>query len=250
MSGAESGERWDFYPCVVEDRPASVYLDLNLAEEHPPLESLYFAAIEILDPDTHGMGSQADAEQLWPLEDALLKAFRALGLCFVGRLRNNSAWQLTLYGKTGLDADLERVVSQALEGEKRRFQIGSQPDPEWSYYHGFLYPDDERWQWMQNRKVVEALAKKGDSGSRLREVDHWAFFETEASCRAFVASAEGHGFSVRVPPSEQGGQFFVKMGREDTVELEHIHQVNMQLHDLAEEHGGTYDGWESPVVSA
>ncbi len=249
MSASEDCGKWDFYTCQVEDRPGSIFLNLDLAGEHPPLDTMYFAAIELLDPAEHGMGSKAEAELMGPLEDGILEELRAMGLCFVGRLRNNSAWQLTLYGEAGRDADLEQVISEALQGGKRRFQVGSGPDPEWSYYHGFLYPNTERWQWMQDRKVVQALTNNGDAGQRSREVDHWAGFEAEPSRAAFVASAEKLGFSVRALPEPKGGLYLVQVVREDPVLLEHIHPVVMQLVDLAEQNGGTYDGWESPVVS-
>ena len=248
MSDSKRTGKWDSYLCQVEGRPGSIFLNLDLAMEHPPLDTLYFAAIELLDPGEDSMGSMAEAELMSPLEDAVLEELQATGLCYVGRLRNNSAWQLTFYGEAGRDGGVERVVAEALKGGKRRFQIGSQPDPEWSYYHGFLYPDAERWQWMQDRAVVQALAKNGDAGHRSREVEHWVGFEAEASRMAFVASSEKLGFSVRDLPEPKGGLFLAQVVREDPVLLEHIHQVVMQLVDLAERYSGTYDGWESPVL--
>ena len=249
MSASEDRENWDSYPCQVDDRPGSIFLNLDLAAEHPPFDTMYFAAIELLEPAEHGMGSEAEAEFMGPLQDGILEGTQAAGLCYVGRLRNNSIWQLALYGEAGRESDLERVVSEALKGGKRRFQVGSGLDPEWSYYHGFLYPNAERWQWMQDRKVVEALARNGDAGQRPREVDHWVGFEGETSRAAFVASAKKLGFSARDLPEPKGGLYLAQVVREDPVLLEHIHQVVMELIDLAEQNSGTYDGWESPVRS-
>jgi hypothetical protein len=41
----------------------------------------------------------------------------------------------------------------------------------------------------------------------------------------------------------------VQLVREDPVSLSRIHDLVMELSELAEEHGGHYDGWGAPVAA-
>lgn len=44
--------------------------------------------------------------------------------------------------------------------------------------------------------------------------------------------------------------FVLEVRREDPVTLQEIHAVVMQVAELAEQHGGDYDGWGCSVVNA
>lgn len=92
---------WEFYPCLVDDRPASIFVNLRYEHRRPSSfsDTLYWLRIHMLDVAAHGMGSAAEADALYPLEDALTAAAANLGLTYVGRLRNDGEWQLTFYGR-------------------------------------------------------------------------------------------------------------------------------------------------------
>jgi len=107
-------------------------------------------------------------------------------------------------------------------------------------------PDAERRQWMQDRRLLEVLAEQGDVHSIARCVDHCAYFRTPESRQAFVKDVMSEGFALD-NTSDDAEAFRAEFSRIDTVELEHIHEVVMKLVDLAEQHGGYYDGWGSPV---
>jgi len=155
---------WDFYPCRVDDAPASIYLNLWFAK-HAPLSSadtLYWVRIQILDKAEHGMGSAADAELLYPVQDQLHERAQANGFFYVGRLRTDGRWQLAFYGLAGR-LDTLQTLANMLDGlDGRKIETGSKPDPDWRYYRDFLLPDAERHQWMQDRAVVAVLREKGD----------------------------------------------------------------------------------------
>ncbi len=202
----------------------------------------------MLDVADHGMGSALEAEALYPLEDALIAAATNLGLVYVGRLRNDEAWQLTFYG-TPDHLDALNALAQEADLGGRQFQTGSKPDGDWTYYREFLMPNAERRQWMQDRRLLDVLDEQGDVHSTPRRVDHWAYFATAASRQAFVHDATREGFALESAPDEADGPraFGAQVFRIDTVDLEHIHEVVMKLFKIAETHGGYYDGWETPV---
>jgi regulator of RNase E activity RraB len=245
----DDADEWDFYPCRVDDRPASIFLNLRYEhEERPTAATLYWLRIRMLDAAEHGMGTGAEAEALYPVEDALVDATMTFGLTYVGRLRTDGAWQIVFYGASG-NEDALGAVARGVELGGRQIELGSKPDSMWSYYREFLLPDDERRQWMSDRRIVELLEEHGDLLSTPRRVDHWAYFPSADSRDAFVKHVTRDGFEIEgVSDDADGDQSFgAQVVRTDTVELEAIHEVVMTLVRLAEQHGGTYDGWECPV---
>lgn len=251
MAERERKGAWDFYPCRVDDAPASIFLDLSHIDDHPPLDTLYYAGLQMLDEGEHGMGSPQDAEVLWALEDVIVAKAADAGLIHVARMRNDGDWQLSFYGDPGKEEQLRAIVIDALidEGE-RGYRLGSQEDPEWGYYHDFLLPDEERWQWIMDRRVIEQLHKSGDQHDIPREVDHFIHFAQAEQRDACAAAARALGFRTDDSDRDDDAElpFGLSLHRDDPVELQHIHDVVMTLRALADEHHGDYDGWGCVVV--
>jgi len=110
-------------------------------------------------------------------------------------------------------------------------------------------PNAERRVWMQDRRLLDVLDENGDVHSTPRRVDHWAHFATAASRQAFVHDVSREGFGLESAPDAADGRGFqAQVFRTDTVDLDHIHEVVMKLLEIAETHGGYYDGWETAVV--
>jgi len=116
-------------------------------------------------------------------------------------------------------------------------------------------PDAERAAWIQDRRVVDQLEAEGDSLKVPRRVDHWAYFATRYGRDAFEGEARSKGFDVEqksdtnVLGDASALQFGVQIYRVDSVALEDIHGVVMELSELASTFEGEYDGWETQVVT-
>jgi hypothetical protein len=244
-------DNWDFYPCQVDDAPASIFLNLWFAEHDPPAtaDHLYICDVAILDPDEHGMGAAEEADALWDAEDAFTSQAAGLGLYYVGRVRNHGRWMMALYGPAGFGEKLGPAAATAFA--PREVIMGGQDDASWSYYVDFLYPDAERLQWIQNRRVVAALEEHGDTLEEPRQVDHWIYFESGAARQRFLDAVQPEGFVVQTlhadgtPPRIYAAQVY----RVDHVDLGAIHEVVMFLHRAAADSDGEYDGWETQVMA-
>jgi hypothetical protein len=243
---------WDVYPCLVDDNPASIFLNLRYEREAPlaGVGTLYWIHIALQDAGEHGMGTADEAGELYPLEEAVVDGAEPAGFVFVGRLRNAGYWQMTFYGPAERE-DVLRDLARPAADTGRDVEVGSTADPEWGYYADFLLPDPERRQWIQNRRLVDYLEEQGDPLSTPRRVDHWAYFETAEMRDAFLADAAGEGF-VADGGQEDGDAppFAAHVFRTDSVDLDTIHDVVMYLVGVAEGRGGDYDGWETSVESA
>jgi regulator of RNase E activity RraB len=215
------------------------------------VDTLYWVRISMLDSGVHGMGTAAEAEALRPLEDRLVDAATNIELVYVGRLRNDGVWQLTFYGSSNRDDALSELAREVRD-IGRETEVGTMDDADWSYYNGFLRPDRERRQWMQDRRLVDVLEKHGDSLTAARRVDHWAYFRTADARDGFVVDTSQAGFEVEATPddADEPFRFGAQVFRTDSVELEEIHDVVMMLIRLVERHEGGYDGWKTSVKSA
>jgi hypothetical protein len=248
----DDGE-WDFYYCQVDDAPASIFLNFALREARPSgLDTLHFVGLQILEPGDHGMGVEPDVAKLWDLEDKITEAAAAKGFTYVGRLRNGGDWQITFYAAGNRESELEQLVVDALAGADRGYRTGSKEDADWSYYDEFLTPDAERWQWIMDRRVVTQLAKAGDVHETPRPVDHFIGFPDAAARDAFMNAARERGFSAEAGDTRDQDEnpHTVQLVRSDPVTLQHIHDVVMDVVELAAAHGGEYDGWGAPIASA
>lgn len=248
-SKANTGDEFDFYPCLVDDAPASIYV--NLRHEHEALDGAdtrYTLAIRMREPDTHGIGTAGEAAALNLVEEAAIARARELGITYVGRVRTRGIWETVLYGPAGHVTVLETLVRE--RAGDRRIEVRSAADPTWSYYRDLLLPDDERRQWMDDRRLVQILREQGDVLVTPRRVDHWAYFASATDRDAFVAAATAAGFALEEASHEAdaGEQpYGAWVHRTDPIELDHIHDVVMTLVDAARAHRGRYDGWESGI---
>lgn len=246
-------DEWDFYLARVDDASASILLNLWFRGRGPIAETptLYWCAVRMTDAGEHGMGTSEEMEILGPLEDALNERCIELGFHPVGRLRNRGRWQMAYYGPADSQPMFEQAVSTTFAAAVgRELDTGSRDDPEWSYYTEFLLPDEERWQWMLDRSVVESLERHGDDGSIPREIDHWIYFSSASDRDGFLSAIEGRGFAIRDSHDEGEGErrFALQIWRKDSADLDSIHAVVMDLKTIAVPLKADYDGWETFVV--
>lgn len=253
VSPGDVPDQWDFYLARVDDAPASIFLNLAYAQLAPidRAGTVYWCKTPMGEPEDHGMGGPREMDRLGAMEDDLCDRAAEAGFYPVGRLRNLGEWTVFFYGPAGAEDRFDAAVSAAMAAHGvGEHDTGARPDAEWSIYCDFLMPDAERWRWMNDRRVVEALAGHGDLSDQPRRVDHWAFFASADDRDRFVERAAAEGFALEGAPRNDEGDlpFGAQLYRDDPVELEHIHAVVMILVELAEAHDGDYDGWETAIV--
>jgi uncharacterized protein (TIGR01619 family) len=253
-SFSDSPNDWDTYYTLIDDCPASIALNIDLAQSAPlsGLDRLLAVLVFMNEPGEHGMGDGKDPEILRHVEEQIVRAYEdKLGATFVGRIRGQGAWQLYFYGP---DTDsLAPKAAELLSGFSGWEQeVHTRSDSDWSTYFELLFPDRERLQWIQDRRVVEALVRSGDPLVVPRRVDHFAYFSSAEDRKRFVSDVQSEGYEVAELgyDSDEELGFSVQFFRSETVELEMIHDAVMKLVMTAEEFSGLYDGWETTVMNS
>jgi hypothetical protein len=241
-----SEDAFEFFPCLIDGKPASIYVNVRFDGERPEgADCRYQIGIHMRDAGPHGIGTVDEAEALNAFEETAIAELATHGLFYVGRDRCAGLWEITFYGPAGHEADV-RASAASID---RPCEVTSRLDPEWRYYAEILLPDEERLQWISDRRVVTVLREAGDNPSTPRRVDHWAYFPTAEARDAFVGAVSAYDFELESATDDGKGKrtFGAHVYRTDPVELDHIHDVVMALFDAAEQHGGEYDGWETSI---
>ena len=246
-------ENWDFYLLRVDDKPASIFVDLGVGRE-APIKGLPFMAylrVHMRAPRSDGLSSQEEFEALTSIEDAIEESLTSDGeTIYVGR--NTSDGCRDFYFYTAHPKDWHHRVNGLMQRfAPYEFDCGCRDDSEWKTYFEFLFPSDADRQRIQNRRVLHALEQRGDALEQEREIDHWAYFPTASARAAFVEAALEHGFRLRSmsEPAEAGAQYGAIVFRVDKPAPESIDDVTLPLFKLAAALGGNYDGWETEVVT-
>jgi hypothetical protein len=72
-------DRWDYYLTTKKGKPASLFVDIGVAQEAP--KEGYGVRLAVLvkqkAPRPDGLTTKEEADRLWPLEDALVPAVQA-----------------------------------------------------------------------------------------------------------------------------------------------------------------------------
>jgi hypothetical protein len=247
-------DEWDFYFARVNDAVSSIFVDLGLKADAPNEKRpwLLWVWVEMRSPRPDGLSSGEEAPQLHAIESALDALIPAVcGAQLVGRITGSGRREFYFYGEE--PGELEAAVARAMQPfEGYQFQSGSSFQPDWEQYLELLYPSASNLQRMMNRRVLDSLENQGDAHDVPRKVDHWLEFPSPAARAAARSTLEAIEFAIEGEyESEEPGAprpHSLVVSRVDSVDLRTINGITLELARLAEEHGGSYDGWESPVT--
>jgi uncharacterized protein (TIGR01619 family) len=239
---------WDFYALLVDSQPASVCLNLGLAQNAPIEGQPYMAyvRVEMLRPRPDGLSSSEELEDLAAVEDTLTEALAgSASSTYAGR--NTSSGKRDFYFYTSDPAAFTRSVQTAMAGHSDyRFEVGDRLDRNWEIYFDFLYPSPDDLQRILNRRVVDNLAAHGDNPSEPRQVDHFAYLPDTAAAASLRDHLHKQGFSVDEPRIASGT---VAVSFKRTDRPEDIDDVVIPIARRIQELGGEYDGWGCEVVN-
>ena len=243
---------WDFYFARVNDAVSSIFVDLGVRADAPMEKRpwLLWVSVDLQSPNADGLSTQAEAPVLHAIGDALDAMIApTCGAQLVGRITGAGRREFYFYGEEPGPLDL--AVSNAMKNfAPYVHECGSTLQPDWEQYLDLLYPSESNLQRMFNRRVLETLAENGDVHETPRQVDHWLEFADEAAraaCRDTLIAIDFR-LEDEFVGEEADRPHTLVVSRVDSVDSHTINGITLELARLAQEHGGRYDGWESPVV--
>ena len=246
-------DEWDFYFAKVNDAVSSIFVDLGLRPDAPNEKRpwLLWVWVEMRAPRADGLSSGEEAPTLHEIEESLNSLVPpACGAQLVGRITGSNRREFYFYGEE--PGELDAAVARAMAPfPDYSFESGSTFQPDWEQYLELLYPSASNLQRMMNRRVLDTLGQGGDVHEVPRKVDHWLEFPSPEARAAARSTREANEIAVEgVYESDAGAAlpYSLVVSRVDSVDMRTINGITLELARLAQEHGGNYDGWESPVT--
>lgn len=247
-------QEWGSYFCNVNDKLASVALDLSLDREAPMPGKpwLLWVWVYLRFPKPNGLSDNAEFEVICAIEDALTKhladACRAIE---AGRITTEGRREFYFYGAR--NDVFQAAVTEALQQfGQHKFNLGSEQDREWNQYRNVLYPSDEDFQRMKNQDVLEVLMNHGDILTAIRDVHHWIYFRSRDDRERFASEARELGYTIERESENVPGKdpFGLQITRNQSVTPDQIDDAVIELFRLAQQVDADYDGWEAQVIAA
>lgn len=245
-------ENWKNYFCNVNDKLASIALNLGLNEE-VPIESkpwLLWVWVYLQHPRADGLSDQIEFETISSIEDELSK--RLASICQTveaGRITTDGHREFYFYGSSarGFDTSVRSVMSNF---KKYKFDFGTQHEPDWNQYRTVLYPSEESMERIKNMDVLEILMRRGDTLESVRDVHHWIYFKTNNDRKVFGEKVLPLGYTIEDESEDLTREcpYSLQITRDQSVTPAKIDEAVLELFRLAKQFGAEYDGWEAQVM--
>jgi len=241
-------DHWNFYPLLVDNEPASIFVDLGIATSVPiaNFPNMAYLRVRMNEPRDDGLSSQDEYATLVALENDISRIVDGNDrYIYVGR--NTSCGNRDFYFYTN-DLSVEDALHRIMHNwQNYEYETGVRPDVEWDIYRQFLYPSPEDFQRMGNRDVIARLLENGDHLDVCRTIDHFAVFRNAVGRNAFAQYLRTSGYDVTGSMISENGEFQIAFERSDAPDK--IDEVTIDLYRAASENDGDYDGWGCVAVT-
>lgn len=238
---------WNTYMCNVDDKRASIMLNLALIN-HAPLEG-YENLVEVIiaydEMNEDGFPPRETLAKLYDVEDKIVPVASKVGAIYVGGLLSNGEKSFYFYcnDTDTLCAALNDELTLSSEFKNKILYL---EDKEWNTYINFLYPDRYTYVYMMSRSVTIQLEKQGDKLEEVRDIDFWLYFNDESDFIKCKQYFEDNKFKI-VSGEEREKDYVVHLVKESEALLDSIFANEKIIIDLEAEHNFYYDGWGCSV---
>jgi len=245
-------ERWtqdfDVYLVTMEDKPASFVVDLAAAE-HGPVDThglRLTIRVPMLQPRADGLRDASELDALGELEDRLCDRLEeAVDAIYAGRVVHGGDTTFFFYVPDGHRGDLDDLAPITGNLGRYRPEWALDEDPEWECYFAYLTPDPVSRQSIWNRRLLQAFEEGGDRLEEPREVDHLAYFPTQAQAEKAAVELRRAGFKTDdiQAPEEHADAWSLQFHRVDALSDGRPDEFCAEILDVILPLEGLYDGW-------
>jgi hypothetical protein len=243
-------EKWEFFPCNIEDQSFSVRFDTAVEQLDEDARAQYPHMIELLIPfieaKENGFPAQAEMERINQIEDDF--SCGAYPVRLIGILTGGHCSRF-VFCCNGTDEDIENMI-QTLMGENQNIEFSHRAflDDNFGYYENMIAPSLYDKNWIMDRQVCDNLSRDGEAFHEPRDVDFFCYFGSAQYIEKISDTLCGQGFREVIRQERDGGEYLLHLSLEGIPSLPWINEITSGILDLLEGTDGYFDGWGSPVI--
>lgn len=256
MENQEIQQNWAVYIGSVAQKPAAFRVDLGLEQKAPMTDYSHRISITtyLKNPTEDGFPQENEYEEIYQIEDKISQALEEKGaiLCGVVTREGEVCWYYYTQDKSSAEQVLSDIKTSDF-GYNLETKISD--DANWEAYFQYLFPNIYEMQGIQNDRVRQQCKEAGDQLSSEREIQHLLYFSTETNMRNALAKIEEFGFKILEAgeidlenEESQSEPVGFKILASKINSPQDIDDDTWNLIDIALDHNGEYDGWETQII--
>jgi len=227
----------------VEDNEL-VKIEVDLAakdfEESNPWLFSIFIKYDGLDDSDEKMA------EFFEIKESLIIALEYKDISYYAGNRLVDNWsELYFYApdSKGLDA----IATDILKPTGYIFECNVVKDSKWEFYDFNIFPTDIEIAMMQSYKIMTLLEEEGDDLEVVREVEHYASFQTASQKDRFVEKVQKLGYSYKDDLDADEFDNGVAVVKEHCVTEEELIKIVSEIFALVKEEHGEYELWSTLI---
>jgi len=253
MTAQNSEEQWDTYMATYKDgKPGSTTLRMDLFNSTPikNFDHVLVTGLTFKTSREDGFPEGETFNLLHKVGDELFEIIqKETEVIFVGSFMCNNERLEYFYIKElkNVAPKIEKLYKDKYSQYK--FYLNIKEDKEWTYYRGFLYPNEQTRNYMADQSVLRNLEEAGDNLTKARRIDHWLYFSKETEMNKCKDELIKSNFNIQNAGinKETNLPFELQVWRIDNVDIDSIYPITSNLRIVAKKFNGEYDGWETSI---
>lgn len=239
---------WENYVVSLNGKPVSINVDLGLASIAPVLEDSFVIILRVKmnQLDARGMPTDAEAEQLLKMEDALVTMLaRQSGATLAGRFTQRGIREFYFYAPDTLG--FRKGVNQSMQSfSDHEWLSQAKKDSKWDNYFTVLYPGKLDKFRIESRRNLAELSRAGLLRQGPLLVDYFFEFQELESMKKFLSSSMS-GFEIISLPNKPGAvnqPYGLVLRKKVEPDYPWIESHLVPLYNVAVKNSGVFVGWQ------
>jgi hypothetical protein len=195
-------------------------------------------------PNTNGGPTGEEAETLWRLEDDLTDALAQSGAKCILLARLTHAGNRELVFQVAELGNFRLPVSRWMK-QSPDYKIDVSEHDGWGFFDDCVWPSNEDWLFISDRRVVDGLIQSGSDPKREHSLE-FVFLGTEPQIQALRNKLGLRDYVDIASPTPSGQLVMAKML---PLDLDRIFSESLENQRLCNELGAQFDGWGAAVVN-
>ena len=146
-----------------------------------------------------------------------------------------------LYFYTSMTKGFNSTVSTILSPSKYIYESNIVRDNKWNFYETQLLPSELDSHHIVSAKIAFLLAEEGDDANAVREVEHYAVFDTETQKERFIKTALENDFEYKDDISTDDYEYGVALVKKHNITDDEVKKIVTKLYELIKKEHGYYE---------